>query len=246
MSGNHEERHRPSTGLAKDRMQASEYALALDLLAKIAQFDTEGETHENILELFTVLFAPKKLFYVSLRDVPAEQISSSLLSSEDADLVRHLMANPNKKYAWTASGNGFMVTFNHKGNRLGMMVVDDIGCPEYKHHYLNLSLSMADVCGLALENAWRYQQLKNSEDRLRKEKEKVEEALANVKKLSGLLPICSHCKNIRDDRGYWNQIESYIHEHSEAEFSHSICQKCAKKYYPDIDIYDDRGKVARD
>ena len=64
-------------------------------------------------------------------------------------------------------------------------------------------------------------------------------ALAKVKTLSGLLPICSHCKKIRDDKGYWNQIESYIHDHSEAEFSHSICQECAKKYYPDMDIYDE-------
>lgn len=63
-------------------------------------------------------------------------------------------------------------------------------------------------------------------------------ALSEVKKLSGLLPICSSCKNIRDDKGYWNQIESYIHEHSEAEFSHSICPECAKKLYPDLDIYD--------
>jgi PAS domain S-box-containing protein len=64
-------------------------------------------------------------------------------------------------------------------------------------------------------------------------------ALANVKKLSGLLPICSHCKKIRDDKGYWNQIESYIHRHSEADFSHSICPECAKKHYPDFDIYED-------
>lgn len=73
------------------------------------------------------------------------------------------------------------------------------------------------------------------------EKEKLiselQKALKEVKTLSGLLPICSHCKKIRDDKGYWNTIESYIHEHSEAEFSHSICQECAKKYYPDIDIY---------
>jgi len=61
-----------------------------------------------------------------------------------------------------------------------------------------------------------------------------------------LLPICSHCKNIRDDKGYWNQIESYIHEHSEAEFSHSICPECAIKYYPDMDIYDDNGEVTED
>ena len=67
----------------------------------------------------------------------------------------------------------------------------------------------------------------------------LKKALADVKKLSGLLPICSYCKKNRDDKGYWTQIESYIHEHSEAEFSHGICQECAKKYYPDMDIYDD-------
>ena len=64
-------------------------------------------------------------------------------------------------------------------------------------------------------------------------------ALKEVKTLSGLLPICSHCKKIRDDKGYWNQIEVYIHAHTDAKFSHSICQECAKKHYPDLDIYDD-------
>ncbi len=66
---------------------------------------------------------------------------------------------------------------------------------------------------------------------IRQTQKELEEALANVKKLSGLLPICGHCKKIRDDRGYWNQIDSYIQEHSEAVFSHGICQDCAKKYY---------------
>lgn len=68
---------------------------------------------------------------------------------------------------------------------------------------------------------------------------KLEKSLKEVKTLSGLLPICSHCKKIRDDKGYWTQIESYIHEHSEAKFSHGICQECAKKYYPDFDSYED-------
>ena len=61
----------------------------------------------------------------------------------------------------------------------------------------------------------------------------------DVKTLGGLLPICSFCKKIRDDKGYWNQIESYIHEHSDAEFSHGICQECAKEHYPDMDLYGD-------
>jgi len=65
----------------------------------------------------------------------------------------------------------------------------------------------------------------------------LKDALLKVKTLSGLLPICASCKKIRDDKGYWNQIESYIKAHSEAEFSHSICPNCAKKLYPDLDLY---------
>ena len=55
-----------------------------------------------------------------------------------------------------------------------------------------------------------------------------------VKILKGFLPICASCKNIRDDKGYWKQIESYITEHSEAEFSHGICPKCVEKLYPEF------------
>jgi PAS domain S-box-containing protein len=66
----------------------------------------------------------------------------------------------------------------------------------------------------------------------------LKNALKKVKTLGGLLPICTSCKKIRDDKGYWNQLEDYIHKHSEAEFSHSVCPDCAKKLYPDLDIYD--------
>jgi len=98
---------------------------------------------------------------------------------------------------------------------------------------------LAGVCGLAMENARRYQKIKNTENQLRNEKEKLEAALAEVKKLSGLIPICGHCKKIRDDKGYWNQVEAYIQEHSEAKFSHGICRDCAKKYYPGYDLYEE-------
>ncbi|WP_319525474.1 PAS domain-containing protein [uncultured Desulfosarcina sp.] len=85
-------------------------------------------------------------------------------------------------------------------------------------------------------------------DRVKVEKEKenliakLQEALSQVRQLSGFLPICASCKKIRDDKGYWNQIESYIEDHSEAEFSHSICPNCAKKLYPDLfeDDFDTR------
>lgn len=62
----------------------------------------------------------------------------------------------------------------------------------------------------------------------------LKSALEKVKQLNGMLPICANCKNIRDDNGYWNQIEAYIRDHSEAEFSHGICPDCAKILYPDL------------
>ena len=61
---------------------------------------------------------------------------------------------------------------------------------------------------------------------------KLKESLARVRTLSGMLPICSSCKKVRDDKGYWNQIESYIKDRSEAEFSHAICPDCLVRLYP--------------
>lgn len=74
---------------------------------------------------------------------------------------------------------------------------------------------------------------------LKKSEEDLKNALLEVRKLSGFLPICSSCKKIRDDRGYWNQIEEYITQHSDVDFSHSICPDCAKKLYPDFFKEDD-------
>ena len=85
----------------------------------------------------------------------------------------------------------------------------------------NRTLSLIGIW-VAASLAFRYQRV--TQER--------EEALAQVKTLRGLLPICSSCKKIRDDRGYWSQIETYIGTHSDAEFTHGICPECAKKLYP--------------
>ena len=71
-----------------------------------------------------------------------------------------------------------------------------------------------------------------NEKLLNEERDKLKKALSEVKALSGLLPICASCKKIRDDQGYWNQIEAYISEHSDAEISHGICPECQRKYSP--------------
>jgi len=62
----------------------------------------------------------------------------------------------------------------------------------------------------------------------------LSDALAHIKTLRGIIPICSHCKKIRDDTGYWNQVDAYIRKHSDAQFSHGICPDCLHLLYPEI------------
>ena len=63
----------------------------------------------------------------------------------------------------------------------------------------------------------------------------LQKALDEIKILQGIIPICANCKKVRDDKGYWNQVETYISKHTQAEFSHGICPSCAKELYPELD-----------
>lgn len=79
---------------------------------------------------------------------------------------------------------------------------------------------------------------KRIEDKREKAVREREKALEEVKILRGFLPICASCKKIRDHQGYWTQMEAYIRDHSEAEFSHGICPECVTKLYPEFDRVD--------
>jgi sigma-B regulation protein RsbU (phosphoserine phosphatase) len=71
------------------------------------------------------------------------------------------------------------------------------------------------------------------EKSLRQKNKELSETLAHVKQLKGLFPICMYCKKIRNDENYWQKVEEYLAEHTEADFSHSICPECLEKHYPD-------------
>ncbi|MFC1592052.1 HAMP domain-containing protein [Thermodesulfobacteriota bacterium] len=116
---------------------------------------------------------------------------------------------------------------------------------EHVHYDKDGSMNTFEVCGYPLfdERGNVVQMVEYTleiTDRKRAEAEReklintLQQALAKVKSLSGLLPICAACKKVRDDQGYWNKIESYIRDHSEADFTHSICPECARKLYPEI------------
>lgn len=102
-----------------------------------------------------------------------------------------------------------------------------------------MAAGFGELAAIALQNSRNLDERHHAESQREKVIEDLKIALSEVKKLSGLLPICSTCKKIRDDKGYWNQIEAYIQEHSDAKFTHSICKECADKYYPEFDLYED-------
>jgi hypothetical protein len=83
-------------------------------------------------------------------------------------------------------------------------------------------------------------QLENYQLSLKQKNEALQNALDEIETLRGIIPICANCKKIRDDNGYWNQIEKYIMDHSEAYFSHSLCPDCIKQLYPELE--DDAGQ----
>ena len=70
---------------------------------------------------------------------------------------------------------------------------------------------------------------------------KLQKTLREVKTLKGLIPICANCKKIRNDRGYWDEVEVYVKNHSEAEFSHGICPECASQLYPEFFDNDEKA-----
>jgi hypothetical protein len=103
----------------------------------------------------------------------------------------------------------------------------------YSHwliRYWNAGVRLAAFLTIALVFAFIKQQLRQAQQL----NQELTTALAEVKRLSGFLPICASCKKIRNDHGSWEQIEMYIRERSEAEFTHSLCPECMHRIYPDL------------
>ena len=97
-----------------------------------------------------------------------------------------------------------------------------------------IAAGFGELAAIALQNSRNLEERIHAEREREKVIEDLKTALSNVKQLSGLLPICAHCKKIRDDQGYWNRLEAYIEDHSEAELSHSICPDCLTEHYSEF------------
>jgi ligand-binding sensor domain-containing protein len=131
------------------------------------------------------------------------------------------------RYIFKVKGSNNDGIWNEEGLSLPIVITPPFWKTEWFYGIMLITIG-GIVFGLY---RWRVWQL------LKREKElnvKVQEALAKNKILSGLLPICANCKKIRDDKGYWDQLEGYIQTHSEAQFTHGICPECMEKLYPYI------------
>lgn len=82
----------------------------------------------------------------------------------------------------------------------------------------------------------RWREALLAQRRLKEKARELEQAISEIHQLRGIIPICAACKRVRDDQGYWHQVEHYIRERTEAEFSHSLCLECAARLYPELSL----------
>ena len=143
--------------------QNADYSMALDLISQLSQTFTESEIIDRIVDIFAMLFAPQGLYFLSIRDKQPEKLHAWPMPIAENETLQNQLLHFNDKYSWTESGNGFLLRFKHQNDIVGVMKLDEMACPEYQEHYLNMASYIVDVCGLAIGNARTYQKIKQAE-----------------------------------------------------------------------------------
>lgn len=151
-------------------------------------------------------------------------VDKNMPAVDGLEVIRRLAERdrPPSSVMLTASGNEIAAVQAMKSGASDYLVKDPEG--------VYLDLLPAVVLQVLHQREMEQERREYEEERERLITE-LRNALANVKTLRGLLPMCAGCKKIRDDEGYWSQIESYLQQHSEAEFSHGLCPDCARELY---------------
>jgi DNA-binding NtrC family response regulator len=169
-------------------------------------------------------------FRLEWADTFDDAIEKMVQNQHDVYLVDYLLGERNGlellKEAIEGGCRAPIVLLTGKGAREVDMAAMKAGASDY--------MDKSEVSPSLIERSIRYAiERKRTQEEQERLISELRKALAKVKQLSGLLPMCSVCKKIRDDRGYWNQLEAYISEHSEADFSHGICPDCVREHYPE-------------
>lgn len=216
----------PPGPTVEQRLADSE--LALSLAGDLARAGTEAEAIDRILAIFTAFCAPARACYLPLLGgAPGAVRATAPAPAPEVEVDAARLGALQRPWETTASGLGFRFRIDEGAEPVGVVEVEGVARPEYLAHYVNLALGLTGVCVLAIRNARTYEALQCSLSAL-------QQALAEVKTLRGIIPICASCKRIRDDAGAWSQVEAYVSRHSECQFSHGICPECVTRLYPEF------------
>jgi len=121
-----------------------------------------------------------------------------------------------------------------RGRALGALLLgNELVADTFPRERMSAVEIMTMQAAVALDNADLYSSLEN---KVRERTAELEDALRNVRRLQGLIPICSSCKKVRDDKGYWGQVEEYISARTEADFTHGLCPDCMARYYDELGL----------
>jgi len=220
--------------LALSQETAANFALSLGLLESLTGAPSRQIVIDGIKNIFLTLFAPAYIeFY------PEPQSSTPDAAPRFTDEQRQKLAK--QHFLVHEAKTGFLLALHADKVPIGYLDIRNFACPDQLNPYLNLALAIAPMCSLAVNKALASEQLHTEmqalvtmTEKLSKKNSELLEAQAQIKTLAGIIPICSYCKEIRDDKGYWNKLEKFIEENSEAQFSHGICDSCLeiqfKKY----------------
>jgi len=161
----------------------ADYALALDLVSRMAALIVEAVAIDRVLDLFVELSAPATLAYLPVYEGHPGELRCRPVAGLACDELSRRLASLDGEWAWTASGCGFLLRVHRGGETLGALEVDGLAFPEHKEHYLNLALSLQGVLGLAVSNARNYENL----ERARQEEQNERESLRTYLDLSEAL-----------------------------------------------------------
>ncbi len=169
--------------------QISEYAMALDLLGEMNDCTSERQAHERIIDLFIMLFSPQHIVFLCYGQGDHQHTVYAPFKLEAPCEVEQRLVAFSERHAFTESGTGFVFKIYCNDAPLGVIEVDDLAFPQYMENYLNLALSIGDVCGLVIENARRYEKIveqKNDLTAMLDELQKTRDQLVESKKMAAL------------------------------------------------------------
>ena len=157
--------------LQQANRKIADYAMAFDLLVQLSQIQSEVATITAIQNLFAMLFGCTELVYAQIKAGRIKQIFAQENQHEDPATLERILATMQDDYALMATDHGFYLRIQYQQEPLGLIAVYNVAFPEYRTQYLNLSLGITNLCGLALANARTYTALREVEQSLRRERD---------------------------------------------------------------------------